>query len=163
MSDVTSGLARIEINNLSMRGYIGVLEDEMRYKQDLRISLTLMYDAIEAMENNDVDAAVDYEKVVDALMPHVENERFALLERLAQELLGKVMEFQRIVYARIKVERLLALRFTDSVSVTLTSRRSTNPRVYNKNDGISGSIALVENESNHGKTRSNPGPASLAG
>ncbi|CAM3879914.1 D-erythro-7,8-dihydroneopterin triphosphate epimerase [Pseudomonas synxantha] len=163
MSNVTSGLARIEINNLSMRGYIGVLEDEMRYKQDLRISLTLMYDAIEAMENNDIDAAVDYQKVVDALMPHVENERFALLERLAQELLGKVMEFQTIVYAKIKVERLLALRFTDSVSVTLTSRRSTNPRVYNKKDGISGSIALVENESNHGKTRSNPRSASLAG
>lgn len=163
MSDVTSGLARIEINNLSMRGYIGVLEDEMLYKQDLRISLTLMYDAIEAMENNDVDAAVDYQKVVDALMPHVENERFALLERLAQELLGKVMEFQAIVYAKIKVERLLALRFTESVSVTLTSRRSTNRPVYNKKDGISGSIALVENESNHGKTRSNPRPASLAG
>jgi D-erythro-7,8-dihydroneopterin triphosphate epimerase len=119
-----SGLARIEINNLSMRGYVGVLEDEMMYKQDLRISVTLMYDAAEAVANNDVDAAVDYQRVVDALMPHVESQRFALLERLAQELLDKVMAFTAVRYAKVKVERLLALRFTESVAVTLTARRS---------------------------------------
>jgi len=124
MKPFACGLARIEINNLSMRGYIGVLEDEMRYKQDLRISLTLMYDADEAMANNDVDAAVDYQRVVEALTPLVENERFALLERLVQELLYKVMAFDAVRYAKIKVERLLALRFTDSVAVTLTGRRS---------------------------------------
>jgi len=123
MQPFLSGLARIDINNLSMRGYIGVLEDEMMYKQDLRISLTLLYDASEAVNNNDVDAAVNYQHVVDALMPHVENERFALLERLAQELLNKVMAFDAVRFARIKVERLLALRFTESVAVTLTARR----------------------------------------
>lgn len=125
MKPFASGLARIEINNLSVRGYIGVLEDEMRYKQDLRISLTLMYDADEAMANNDVDAAIDYQHVVEHLIPHVENERFALLERLAQELLNKVMNFEAVRYAKIKVERLLALRFTESVAVTLTGRRSS--------------------------------------
>lgn len=163
MRAIKSGLARIEINNLSMRGYVGVLEDEMLYKQDLRISLTLMYDAVEAMATNDVDAAVDYQKVVDALMPHVENERFALLERLAQELLGKVMEFDAVEYAKIKVERLFALRFTESVSVTLTSRRSTNHLACNKEDRISGSIAFTENELHHGNTRSNPGSTAIAG
>ncbi|WP_277963395.1 FolB domain-containing protein [Pseudomonas sp. RIT-To-2] len=124
MKPFASGLARLEVNNLSMRSYIGVLEDEMRYKQDLRITLVLMYDANEVMANNDVDAAVDYQQVVEALMPHVENQRFALLERLAQELLNKVMEFDAVRYAKIRVERLLALRFTDSVAVTLTGRRS---------------------------------------
>ncbi|MDE1164433.1 MAG: FolB domain-containing protein [Pseudomonas sp.] len=124
MPTLISSLARLEINNLSMRGYIGVHEDEMRYKQELRISLSLVYDAGQAIANNDVDAAVDYQRVVDALMPHVENERFALLERLAQELLNKVMDFHAIRFARIKVERLLALRFTESVAVSLTARRS---------------------------------------
>jgi len=124
MRTFESGLARIEINNLSMRGYIGVLEDEMMYKQDLRISVALMYDAAQAIGNNDVDAAVDYQSVVDALMPLVENERFALLERLAQDLLDRVMGFAAVRHAKVKVERLLALRFTESVAVTLTGRRS---------------------------------------
>lgn len=123
MQTYQSGLARIEINNLSMRGYIGVLEDEMLYKQDLRISIALMYDAAQAIGNNDVDVAVDYQQVVDALMPLVENERFALLERLAQDLLDRVMAFTTVRHAKVKVERLLALRFTESVAVTLTGRR----------------------------------------
>lgn len=127
MQTFQSGLARIEINNLSMRGYIGVLEDEMLYKQDLRISVTLMYDAEEAVSSNDVDAAVDYQRVVDALTPLVEHERFVLLERLAHELLNKVMGFAAVQHAKVKVERLLALRFTDSVAVTLTARRAHAP------------------------------------
>lgn len=127
MHTFTSGLARIEINNLSLRGYVGVLEDEMMYKQDLRISVALMYDADEAVSNNDVDAAVDYQRVVDSLMPLVENERFALLERLAQELLTRVMAFGAVHHARVKVERLLALRFTESVAVTLSARRPYTP------------------------------------
>ena len=160
MRIIKSGLARIEINNVSLRGYVGVLEEEMLYKQDLRISLMMMYDAGEAMRDNDVDAAVDYEKVVNSLIPHVENERFALLERLAQELLDKVMTFESVEYAKIKVERLLALRFTESVSVTLTARRSTVGPAYNEKDGISGSIAYIENESSHDK--SNPRSTPLA-
>lgn len=123
MHGVVSGLAKIEVNNLSLRTYVGVSEEEMLNRQELRISLVLMYDATEAMENNDVDASVNYQQIVELLMQHAEEGRFALLERLAQELLDLVMRAKAVRYARIKVDRLLALRFVESVAVTLSARR----------------------------------------
>jgi len=123
MEILSIGLTRVEINDLRMRCFIGVDEEEMLHRQDILVSVTLLFDGAQAIADSDVDGGVDYKAVVAALMPSIENERFAVLERLVHELLIKVMEFEAVRFARVKVERLLALRHTRSVAVTLTARR----------------------------------------
>lgn len=53
----------------------------------------------------------------------MEGNRFALLERLTQELLELVMDQPAVRYAEVEVDKPHALGFADAVSVTLATQR----------------------------------------
>ena len=57
------------------------------------------------------------------MIAHVEENRFALLERLTQELLDLVMSNESVLYAEVEVDKPHALRFAESVSITLAASR----------------------------------------
>jgi D-erythro-7,8-dihydroneopterin triphosphate epimerase len=78
-------MARIRVKDLCLRTYIGINEDEILNKQDVLINLTILYAAQEAV--HDIDHALNYRTITKAIIAHVEGNRFALLERLTQELL----------------------------------------------------------------------------
>ena len=52
-----------------------------------------------------------------------ESGRFNLLEKLAADLLRIACESERVSYAEIRVDKPHALRFADSVSITLSASR----------------------------------------
>ncbi|MEH6498792.1 MAG: dihydroneopterin triphosphate 2'-epimerase [Pseudoalteromonas distincta] len=121
---LTPGMARIRVKNLMLRTYIGINEDEVRNKQDVLINLTIVYPAADAVSGNQIEQALNYRTVTKAIISHVEDNRFALLERLTQELLELVMGFPQVRYAEVEVDKPHALRFAESVSITLSSSRN---------------------------------------
>lgn len=123
MSRLENGLARIRVKDLRLRTYIGINEDEIRNRQDVIVNLTLHYPAATAVRENDIDQALNYRTITKAVIRHVEDNRFALLERLTQELLDLVMDHPAVRYAEVEVDKPHALRFADSVSVTLAALR----------------------------------------
>lgn len=123
MNSLTPGLARIRIKNLRARTYIGIKEDEIRNRQDVVVNVTILYAASDAVQVNDIDHALNYRTITKALLKHIEENRFALLERLTQELLDLVMRDAQVRYAEVEVDKPHALRFADSVSITLSQAR----------------------------------------
>jgi D-erythro-7,8-dihydroneopterin triphosphate epimerase len=123
MAQLQAGMARIRIKDLSVRTFIGIKEDEILNKQDVLINLTILYPAIEAVRDNDIDHALNYRTITKAIIQHVEGNRFALLERLTQELLDLVMLNPAVCYAEVEVDKPHALRFAQSVSITLAAQR----------------------------------------
>ncbi len=117
------GLARIRVKDLRLRTYIGINEDEILNKQDVLINLTVFYRAIDAVRANDIDTALNYRTLTKAVIAHVENNRFNLLERLTQEILDLVMSRPEVDYAEVEVDKPHALRFAESVSITLAGSR----------------------------------------
>ncbi len=95
MPQLQPGMARIRVKDLCLRTYIGINEDEILNKQDVLINLTILYAAQDAVRDNDIDHALNYRTITKAIIAHVEGNRFALLERLTQELLDLVIE-QRV-------------------------------------------------------------------
>ena len=87
MPQLQPGMARIRVKDLCLRTYIGINEEEILNKQDVLINLTILYAAQEAVRDNDIDHALNYRTITKAVIQHVEENRFALLERLTQELL----------------------------------------------------------------------------
>lgn len=57
------------------------------------------------------------------MIQHIENGRFQLLEKLTAELLAIASAAQQVSYAEVRVDKPHALRFADSVSVTLSAHR----------------------------------------
>ncbi|WP_460118015.1 dihydroneopterin triphosphate 2'-epimerase [Pseudomonas sp. S2_C03] len=125
MSQLQPGMARIRVKDLCLRTYIGINEDEILNKQDVLINLTILYAAQEAVRDNDIDHALNYRTITKAIIAHVEGNRFALLERLTQEILDLVMANASVLYAEVEVDKPHALRFAESVSITLAASRAT--------------------------------------
>jgi D-erythro-7,8-dihydroneopterin triphosphate epimerase len=123
MPRLEPGMARIRVKDLRLRTYIGIKEEEINNKQDVLINLTILYPAVDAVEVNDIEHALNYRTITKAIITHVEGNRFALLERLTQEILDLVMTHQAVRYAEVEVDKPHALRFAESVSITLAGHR----------------------------------------
>ncbi|MDD1146851.1 dihydroneopterin triphosphate 2'-epimerase [Pseudomonas protegens] len=124
MPQLQPGMARIRVKDLLLRTYIGINEEEILNKQDVLINLTILYPAHDAVRDNDIDHALNYRTITKAIIAHVEGNRFALLERLTQELLDLVMCNLSVQYAEVEVDKPHALRFAESVSITLAASRA---------------------------------------
>lgn len=123
MQQLQPGMARIRIKNLRLRTYIGIKEEEINNRQDVVINATILYPADNAVEINQIEHALNYRTITKAIISHVESNRFALLERLTQEVLDIVMDNEQVRYAEVEVDKPHALRFSESVSITLSAAR----------------------------------------
>ena len=123
MPRLEPGLARIRVKDLRLRTYIGINEDEILNKQDVLINLTVLYKAVDAVRDNDIDTALNYRTLTKAVIAHVESNRFSLLESMTQEILDLVMSRPSVDYAEVEVDKPHALRFAESVSITLAGSR----------------------------------------
>ena len=123
MPRLEPGMARIRVKDLRLRTYIGIKEEEINNKQDVLINLTILYPAVDAVQVNDIEHALNYRTITKAIIAHVEGNRFALLERLTQEILDLIMAHQAVRYAEVEVDKPHALRFAESVSITLAGHR----------------------------------------
>jgi len=116
-------LATIRIKNLRLRTYIGINKDEIKNQQDILVNVVIRYAADRAVQFNRIEEALNYRTITKAIIAHVEGGRFALLERLTKELLEIVMSYEQVEVAEVEVDKPHALRFSDSVSVTLSAQR----------------------------------------
>lgn len=125
MSDIhyTSDQAIVQIKNLLLRAYIGIKDEEINNQQDVLINVRLGYDATEAINRNEISAALNYRTITKQIIAHVDGNRFALLERLTREILDIVMEHQAVLDARVEVDKPHALRYSESVSISLAAHR----------------------------------------
>ena len=123
MTPLHPGMARIRIKDLRLRTFIGINDEEIRNRQDVVVNVTILYPAVSAVQVNEIEHALNYRTVTKALISHVEENRFALLERLTQELLDIVMQYPQVQYAEVEVDKPHALRFAESVSITLSAGR----------------------------------------
>lgn len=111
--------ARITITNLRLRTYIGFNPDEKAKKQDVVINIQIEHRPHPEALRDDVSHALDYKVITKSIIEHVESGRFLLLEKLAQNLLDICCTDPAVTRAVVTVDKPHALRFADSVSVTL--------------------------------------------
>ena len=106
-----------------MRTYIGFNPEERSKQQDVIVNAEIHYAAGDAMRSDVADDALDYKLITKRMIRHIEGGRFDLLEKLTADLLEIATESERVSHARVRVDKPHALRFADSVSVTLSASR----------------------------------------
>ncbi len=117
---MTLNQATIKIKNLRLRTYIGINEAEVNNKQDVVVNVKIHYDAHRATDTDDMGDALNYKTITKAIIKLVEDNRFSLLEKLTADVLGIAAEHHWVTYAEVEVDKPHALRFSDSVSLTLS-------------------------------------------
>lgn len=115
--------ATVQIKDLLLRAYIGIKDEEINNQQDVLINVRLTYDATDAINRNEISAALNYRTITKQIIAHVDGNRFALLERLTHGVLSIVMDHQAVTWAQVEIDKPHALRYSDSVSISLQSSR----------------------------------------
>ncbi|WP_281630222.1 dihydroneopterin triphosphate 2'-epimerase [Vibrio sp. St2] len=120
--------AIITITNLRLRTYIGFNEEEKKKQQDIIINAEIHYPANKLCLEDNIDNALNYKTICKGIINYVENGRFLLLEKLTSDVLGICIDHPWVSYAQVKIDKPHALRFADSVSLTLNYTAETGDK-----------------------------------
>lgn len=119
-----NNMAIIRVKNLLIRTYIGFNPEELVNKQDVLINLEIETDIPEeALEADEPDGIFDYKTITKKIIALVQDGQFKLLEVLTKKILDLAMEDERVIRARVEVDKPHALRFAESVSVQMEAQR----------------------------------------
>ena len=116
-------IATIKIKNLRLRTFIGIKDEEINNQQDVLINVLIRYNADKAISENCIESALNYRTITKQVIELVEDNRFALLERMTHEILSIIMGYQDVIEATVEIDKPYALRYSDSVSISLTAKQ----------------------------------------
>jgi dihydroneopterin aldolase len=97
---------RIELRGLVASGICGALPEEKVRRQPLEVDLDVVADLSAAGRSDDLDDTLDYGALATAVEQVITDERFVLLERLAQRLADVVLEDGRALSVTVAVRKL---------------------------------------------------------
>jgi D-erythro-7,8-dihydroneopterin triphosphate epimerase len=116
---------RIVIEDLLLRTVIGINGEERRDLQDVIVNLVLYVDTRVAGRSDNIDdAPLNYRDLTKRVIAGVEESRFHLIERLAEELADICLEEKGVEKVQVSVAKPGALRFARSVSIVIERERN---------------------------------------
>ncbi|MFC1482816.1 dihydroneopterin aldolase [Candidatus Margulisiibacteriota bacterium] len=116
-------MASIKITNLRLKTIIGTNKWERKRKQRVVINISFDLKAKNASKTDNLNDSVNYKTLTKQIISFVKQSKYFLLEKLACEILKIVMTDKQIRYAEVTVDKPKALRYADSVSITLNSKK----------------------------------------
>ena len=115
---------RILINDLLIRGIVGVNDWERTNRQDILVNIELFADLAPAGGSDDVKDTVNYRTIAKDVIEHVEVSSRFTVEALAADIAGLCLRRPGVHSARVRVEKPGAVRFARSVGVEIERRRN---------------------------------------
>ncbi|WP_139292484.1 bifunctional dihydroneopterin aldolase/7,8-dihydroneopterin epimerase [Xenorhabdus thuongxuanensis] len=107
------------IEELTVITTIGVYDWEQTIKQKLVFDIEMGWDNKLASSSDDVEYCLDYAKVSEAIIDHVSGQRFALVERVAEEVAGILLNQFHSPWVKVKVSKPGAVAHAKSVGVVI--------------------------------------------
>jgi D-erythro-7,8-dihydroneopterin triphosphate epimerase len=114
----------IRIKNLRLRCIIGINDWERENKQDVIINLKIEFDGEAAAASDDISHTVNYRTITKQIIELVEGSDFGLIEKLCSRILDVCMADPKVKKAKVEIDKPGALRFSDSVSMSDSRKRS---------------------------------------
>ena len=116
-------MAIIRIKNILARTIIGYNPEERVNRQDVIINLEIEVDVAKAVSTDHQDGIYDYKAITKTVIIFVSESKYNLLEKLTYEVLQLVMKDERVLRAKVEIDKPHALRFSESVSVEMEAKR----------------------------------------
>ena len=109
----------IFIEDLLVRGIIGVNDWEREAEQDILVNVSLSVDLSRAGRSDSIEDTVNYRVVTKKMIALVESTQRFTLEALAADIAAICLAEPGVRRARVRVEKPGALRFARSVGVEI--------------------------------------------
>lgn len=115
-------MAKIRITDLTLNAIIGIFDWERTKKQKVVINIEIEFSAAKAIKSDRVTDTVDYKVMTKEIIRHIEASKYFLLEKMASSVLQIVLKEAKVKWAKVRIDKPGALRFSRSVSVELEAR-----------------------------------------
>ena len=103
----SESLAKLSIVNLEYYAYHGVKKEEKKLGGKFQVDVDLHYDSKNAVINDDINYAVNYEEITFSVSELVLNESYDLIETLANEILNTIFDkFESVMIATVRIRKL---------------------------------------------------------
>ena len=112
------------IEQLSVITTIGVYDWEQTIEQKLVFDIEMGWDNRKSAKSDDVNDCLSYADISETVIGHVEGQRFALVERVAEEVAELLLEKFNSPWVRIKMSKPGAVARAANVGVII--ERGTN-------------------------------------
>ena len=110
---------QIFINDLLIRGVIGISDREREQPQDILVNVVIFSDIQKAGKSDNVEDSVNYRTVTKKVLAHTEKIQRFTVEALATDIADLVLAEPKVRGVRVKVEKPGAVRFSKSVGVEI--------------------------------------------
>lgn len=114
------------IEQLTVITTIGAFDWEQTIQQKLVFDVEMAWDNRKAAASDDVNDCLSYADVSEAIINHVAGGRFALVERVAEEVASLLLTRFNSAWVRIKLSKPGAVAQAAQVGVII--ERGTNPK-----------------------------------
>ncbi|MGP1931023.1 MAG: dihydroneopterin aldolase, partial [Arsenophonus sp. ET-DL12-MAG3] len=91
------------IKKLSVFTIIGAYEWEQTIKQEILLDIEIGWNNQLAAKNDQIEYCLDYNKVSQVIIKHVETQKFILIERIAEEVADIILNQFNSFWVRVKV------------------------------------------------------------
>jgi FolB domain-containing protein len=113
----------LKIKNLKLKTILGIYAWEEHVEREIIINLEIESDSNLALTSDNIEDAIDYDKISNKVKNLIATTRFKLIEKMAQEVMNKIMQDQRIIRCKIEIDKVGALDFVESASITIEQFR----------------------------------------
>lgn len=117
---------QIFIEDLLIRGVIGISEHERSQPQDILVNITVTTDTKKAGISDSINDCVNYRTLAKKIIAHTEVVKRYTVEALAEDIAKLCLEEKGVEKVRVKVEKPGAVRFSKSVGVIIERDKKSN-------------------------------------
>lgn len=110
---------KVFIEGLEAFAVIGVYEWEQAIRQRLLLDIELKTCSKKAGRSDDLDDALDYFSISERLLAVLENERFALLEALAERLSDVLQQEFNVTGLQLRIQKPTAVKRAQTVGLKI--------------------------------------------
>jgi FolB domain-containing protein len=114
----------IKIKNFRLTTIIGFHDWEKEIPREIIINLQIITDDEKSLISDDINDAIDYERLSSQIKHIVDNNCFQLVEALAKKIITEIMLDLRIKECQLEIDKMGAIPNIESFSVTLNKIRS---------------------------------------
>lgn len=110
---------RVFIQGLTVMTQIGVYDWEKSIQQKIIFDLEMTWDTTKAADTDDVAFALNYAEVSEFIIDFCQNNHFALIETLANQLASELIQHFSLPWLKLCVQKPCAVQAASSVGVII--------------------------------------------
>lgn len=118
-------LDKIHVTGIRYYGYTGYLNEEQVLGQWFEVDLTFWLDVALAGKSDRIEDTFDYREAIDITKKCIENNKFALVEKLATVIADELLHLGRVEQIRVQLSKPAAPipDFGGKISIDITRRK----------------------------------------